>query len=562
ICIPQQVRNSISQEVPSVVDRVNAMPYSDDYIISRVSGDLNGEVDWIASLKKNDAQITILKTAMATMIYHIWLARNGKIFENKILSPNNIKKGILHEVSLRLNLHCKNGEDNWGINGYGGLFGDSTGESLLAFAERVTPQSIIFHEMQPISRELSIAVELGITTLRVATDSTLMVSCIGDGVDPPWERIGLMKNIKRMNSMLQEFSIGHEYRECSLCADYLASYLDAGTQFWDEKLERELAEAEALVYGEAEGGENDENLFRSICLLLQPPLSVAQMSNRARWSILQSYNLLKWHKAAHKAAVKALESGSSLSVVIRRIEDAMTYREVNEQVNDENQTQEGGAKKGTSNAKNYTSRCTSLGLHKMFAALPEEEKGVFRAYCFAPLLMIDLIVTMSTLVVEIFDRHLGDMKMRRFPKKKNTYGLKEIDDALKHAKLERHQEDVPIKFVKNYTIISPPKQGEKCLGERNQIETPTIGIAPVIGAPAVGAPTIGSSSSATEIRAVVVRVYSQLEEHCKILYNHGKMLERISMSTVGDNTLPLGNTLLLVQYQFSTPEKIVKYKRK
>lgn len=36
--------------------------------------------------------------------------------------------------------------------------------------------------------------------------------------------------------------------------------------------------AEALVYGEAEGGENDENLFRSICLLLRPPLSVAQVS--------------------------------------------------------------------------------------------------------------------------------------------------------------------------------------------------------------------------------------------------------------------------------------------
>lgn len=36
--------------------------------------------------------------------------------------------------------------------------------------------------------------------------------------------------------------------------------------------------AEALVYGEAEGGENDENLFRSICLLLEPPFSVAQVN--------------------------------------------------------------------------------------------------------------------------------------------------------------------------------------------------------------------------------------------------------------------------------------------
>ncbi|XP_065623452.1 uncharacterized protein LOC112018373 isoform X4 [Quercus suber] len=70
----------------------------------------------------------------------------------------------------------------------------------------------------------------------------------------------------------------------------------AGTQFWDEKMANDLANgrldgtafdrycmvlfagiaAEALVYGEAEGGENDENLFMGICILLQPPLSVAE----------------------------------------------------------------------------------------------------------------------------------------------------------------------------------------------------------------------------------------------------------------------------------------------
>ncbi|KAF3954523.1 hypothetical protein CMV_020147 [Castanea mollissima] len=69
--------------------------------------------------------------------------------------------------------------------------------------------------------------------------------------------------------------------------------------------------AEALVYGEAEVGENDENLFIS-------------MSNQARWSVLQSYKLLKWHKHAHRAAVKAVQSGGSLSVVIRSIEKAMS----------------------------------------------------------------------------------------------------------------------------------------------------------------------------------------------------------------------------------------------
>ncbi|KAF6135436.1 hypothetical protein GIB67_027310 [Kingdonia uniflora] len=266
----------------------------------------------------------------------------------------------------------------------------------------------------------------------------------------------------------------------------------------------------------------------------------------------------------------------------------------------------------------------------MFAALPEEEKGALRVTCFAPLLLIDPIAMMSTLVVEIFDRHLGDMKfqfgetiiqmkpipvclilglrvslianeflfvdpkhmtnfrIRRFPKKKNTYGLKEIVDALKQAKLERHQgfyhyivlfrfaKDVLrlnlLKIILSFLLL---KKGRnvwvKYVDLRYQIEVPAIGAAPTISAPVVGAPAIGSSSFATEIRAVVVRVCSQLEEHGKILlkfddhgkilYNHGKMLKRISMSTVGDSTLPLGDTPLLGQYQFSTPKKTVKHKR-
>ncbi|KAL4201225.1 hypothetical protein AMTRI_Chr02g215020 [Amborella trichopoda] len=123
-----------------------------------------------------------------------------------------------------------------------------------------------------------------------------------------------------------------------------AGHLLIGTQFWDEKLEKELADgrlsstafdrycmvlfagiaAEALVYGEAEGGENDENLFRSICVLLQPPLSTSQMSNQARWAVQQSYKLLKMHKGAHRAAVKAIENGKGLGTIIRRVEEAMS----------------------------------------------------------------------------------------------------------------------------------------------------------------------------------------------------------------------------------------------
>ncbi|KAF6154047.1 hypothetical protein GIB67_018969 [Kingdonia uniflora] len=216
--------------------------------------------------------------------------------------------------------------------------------------------------------------------------------------------------------------------------------------------------------------------------------------------------------------------------------------EVNEQVDEANKIQEGRAKKGTTNAKNYTSQCTGLGLYKMFVALPEDEKGVLHATCFVPLLLIDPIATMSTLVVEIFDHHLGDMKMRRFYKKKNTYGLKEIDDALKHAKLERHQENVLrlnlLKIILSFLISSKGRNvWVKYVDladdlQQNQIEAPAIGVAPAIDATpkieplVVGAPVIGSSSFATEIRVVVVRICSQLEEHGKMMHNHAAKHKR------------------------------------
>ncbi|GKV44215.1 hypothetical protein SLEP1_g51414 [Rubroshorea leprosula] len=49
-----------------------------------------------------------------------------------------------------------------------------------------------------------------------------------------------------------------------------------------------------------------------------------KISNQARWSVLQSFNMLKWHRHADRATVRALESGGSLSIVIRRIEQAMS----------------------------------------------------------------------------------------------------------------------------------------------------------------------------------------------------------------------------------------------
>ncbi|KAF6171083.1 hypothetical protein GIB67_010951 [Kingdonia uniflora] len=55
---------------------------------------------------------------------------------------------------------------------------------------------------------------------------------------------------------------------------------------------------------------------------------------------------------------------------------------------------------------------------------------------------------------------MTNFRMRRFPKKKNTYGLKEIDDALNQVKLERDQEDVlRLNFFKIILSFLLPNKG-------------------------------------------------------------------------------------------------------
>ncbi|KAF6158167.1 hypothetical protein GIB67_014961 [Kingdonia uniflora] len=58
-------------------------------------------------------------------------------------------------------------------------------------------------------------------------------------------------------------------------------------------------------------------------------------------------------------------------------------------------------------------------------------------------LILGLRVSPITNVFLFVDpEHMTNFKIRRFSKKKSTYGLKEIDGAFKHSKLERHHDDV------------------------------------------------------------------------------------------------------------------------
>ncbi|KAG8638194.1 hypothetical protein MANES_14G009100v8 [Manihot esculenta] len=240
------------------------------------------------------------------------------------MSPTVFKSSTGLEVS-------KFAPKKWGLSG-------SSRFALVAFLGGVS-----FLLSQGIDIRTNLAATLGLALM----DSIFLGgTCLAQisSLWPPYKRRIL---IHEAGHLLVAYLMGCPIRGVILdpiIAMQMGIQGQAGTQFWDEKMSNELAEgrlsgttfdrycmvlfagiaAEALVYGEAEGGENDENLFRSICVLMKPPLSVAQMSNQARWSVMQSYNLLKWQRHAHRAAVKALESGCSLSVVIRRIEEAMS----------------------------------------------------------------------------------------------------------------------------------------------------------------------------------------------------------------------------------------------
>ncbi|KAF8412698.1 hypothetical protein HHK36_000666 [Tetracentron sinense] len=287
------------------------------------------ERDWeVLDACLNAEDMKLVGSAYAFLKERGFLPNFGKCRNIVLEGPRDVTPTVL-KSSTGLEV-TKLSPKKWGLSG-------SSSVVLAAFFGGVS-----FLLSQGIDIRPNLTAILGLAML----DSIFLGGCCLAQISSYWPPYKRRILVHEAGHLLTAYLMGCPIRGVILdpiAAMQMGIQGQAGTQFWDEKLENDLAEgrvsstafdrycmvlfagiaAEALVYGEAEGGENDENLFRSISVLLQPPLSVAQMSNQARWSVLQSYNLLKWHKNAHQAAVKALESGGSLSVVIRRIEEAM-----------------------------------------------------------------------------------------------------------------------------------------------------------------------------------------------------------------------------------------------
>ncbi|OSX81269.1 hypothetical protein BU14_0023s0074 [Porphyra umbilicalis] len=114
----------------------------------------------------------------------------------------------------------------------------------------------------------------------------------------------------------------------------------AGTVFTDARLEAELRRgklsgsalerfsivlmggiaAEAIAYGQAEGGQSDEAVLVGILSGISPPWPPAAVVNQARWAALEAILLLRQHAAAYDALVDAMRAKRPLGECVAVIE--------------------------------------------------------------------------------------------------------------------------------------------------------------------------------------------------------------------------------------------------
>ena len=79
--------------------------------------------------------------------------------------------------------------------------------------------------------------------------------------------------------------------------------------------------AEALKFGNSEGGIADERSLIGLFSSIQPPWNMLRIQGQARWAVVQAIGLIQEHQAAYDAVVAALEQGLGIGDVVFAIEE-------------------------------------------------------------------------------------------------------------------------------------------------------------------------------------------------------------------------------------------------
>lgn len=87
--------------------------------------------------------------------------------------------------------------------------------------------------------------------------------------------------------------------------------------------------AEAITYGEAEGGEADIMDLLRLLTTLQPPWTEQSVRSQARWAVLQAVLLLRGNQKAFQALQQAMKERKSLGECVSSIEENFVEVESN-----------------------------------------------------------------------------------------------------------------------------------------------------------------------------------------------------------------------------------------
>lgn len=85
--------------------------------------------------------------------------------------------------------------------------------------------------------------------------------------------------------------------------------------------------AEAVYYGEAEGGESDMQSLLTLLTGLQPPWSGGEVRTQARWAVLEAVLLIRGYERAFEALCAAMRERKSLGECVLCIEDNIEIKE-------------------------------------------------------------------------------------------------------------------------------------------------------------------------------------------------------------------------------------------
>ena len=144
---------------------------------------------------------------------------------------------------------------------------------------------------------------------------------------------------------LVAYLLGIPIRGCVTNANEARKYPEikgqAGTVFYDPKLSDELAAqkvtrssvdrlsvvlmagiaAEALKFGNSEGGVVDERSLIAFLTSFSPPWNGMRIQVQARWAAMQAILLIREHQASFDALVEALERGAGVGDAVLAIEE-------------------------------------------------------------------------------------------------------------------------------------------------------------------------------------------------------------------------------------------------